>query len=1593
MAISLLIPLFFLFPKAEGADDWWDDFAGNLATDLAPFIGLFGEAPTKQFLSESLTVLDYFIFAMAPIGILTAVVSAIRVRGGSSLRAFIGRSQDGQGVIDAELCSSTSHDVCELYNSGGIARTMGRPQILEVVCNSKAPDEDFFDKEENATAGIYPTQQYLQMPCLQRHGAGDDWEEVVPKLGGFLGYKCKYGLAENRQEAQPLMAESQQFAPHPNLTLNIWMRRQSFHTLLAVALIGAILQSSVVAYAAVLTFSLKYKKEGSVAPGYGFPLLAGGTIGLCSGIFLCAFLVGESTTERAFRRTKAAKDEDSLPEFVWMQPGRQRIGDQTFDAFAYSDVDARLAEYTTSWKPTSRTSHAFENNNFFRRRSYDRHLSWKARIRDAKRWLTIYAAISLSTVGFISQLIGIRSLHSSISIVQLGAMLIMSALRSLIRSQRMETSSNLLEGLSDSVQGHELDWLAVNLARRDTDDLDVKDLWFQTAAQPVMPDFSNRGSRSNNSSVLLLRDDADWIKCKAQLEEARHKKLAICGSTERPHPFSTQKLLGNKPSLPQKIFMMRRRLAQLTRQGDSHPQFLSPAYMINWSAERVVARDLAVSLAIAIRQTADVLFSGSTQFSGSWKDALSFQWQFECMPIRHHYRSAPIYLRIWRKSSVAKWETDLDALEAIVGLWLWSIHSDTRLESTISTTETSSVQVSNHRIISDQKCSGGLLPFDQTAWLGRNELKAISIKEILLEATHESIAENYNTLTYSPWDIFMGNPRNPDKLDAFTGRTSYPKSGMSAARLFGWNNIRVTRAQISSGLLINIANSTLPLPQLFAQDVFASFIQALFQLVDKIGGKTELNAFRNRYLELENTELAKIFDVFKDSKLGSHRDALLTVLPAIGFERLRTRELLVGTSRRQARDFRREGRWDDASRILLSAWYSVTNVEHLPMHSVHGETDPVASVLVLVLESHRRAIWRLPDVGPSLTEKDKGQFQYVQIRLRAELMHYISFLYPETARTPLTPAIALIKCYHDAVLALTSLEYTPTALKMCYDNHLQTERGAQQKMPTEPTPLKLSKECGPFRVTESFFTNLLWLGNPKSELSEDQLTANLFLAVQTDNLRISNSENDIDLPPVFKNAARSIILETLLDSGAEVNATDDAFGGPGRTAVSYAAENGHKQTIEILHEAGAKLGRKDKDRKSTLHYAASHGHYDIVRMLILCDEKLLLETDADDVDKCTPLVYAIANKHKAVARLISSSSWQYVPTELRLLSSANLDDIARTPSAIKPLLSSSHLKHEDVARHIMATGGYRLTNGMCKSVFESAIRHERFDLARLLLLDELVMCPGHEYVLGDNTKPEGFGFLVDTVQNGDLQALESLLERRNPSVVPQDEARCALTLAARGGHRDVVQFLLTEARVELDKTKSAVREEMTMALGYAIKHGHVEVVETILDIGKVPVGQQDPFGQTLLMLASRFGRMDILQMLLKVEGAPDIVNQGNKRGQTALMLAAKFGHAEVVKRLLRVEKVDVSKVDNKSRNALVLAWQGGHDDIVRRLRDAETIILDKFRDEIGRHTSEPDRWPRNIRRTWSVDWLEILEPQYLPDGGIINTREEDEGKN
>jgi hypothetical protein len=93
--------------------------------------------------------LEYVIFAMGPLGIITAIVSAIRVGGPLWMKAVIGRARENRATVELELMSSTSHEVCELWNGQGIVRSMGKPEVKEIIYLEPGPDS-----EDDDTLGL-----------------------------------------------------------------------------------------------------------------------------------------------------------------------------------------------------------------------------------------------------------------------------------------------------------------------------------------------------------------------------------------------------------------------------------------------------------------------------------------------------------------------------------------------------------------------------------------------------------------------------------------------------------------------------------------------------------------------------------------------------------------------------------------------------------------------------------------------------------------------------------------------------------------------------------------------------------------------------------------------------------------------------------------------------------------------------------------------------------------------------------------------------------------------------------------------------------------------------------------------------------------------------------------------------------------------------------------------------------------------------------------------------------------------------------------------------------------------------------------------
>ncbi|KAF5722084.1 ankyrin repeat [Fusarium mundagurra] len=266
-----------------------DDFSNNLFSDLAPLLTLFGEQVTKQFLSMSMGWADNILLAMGPLGVITIVVSAIRVGGDKRLRALIGRARESQSVAEQELLSSTSENVCEMWNGQQIVRLIG-------------------DSEELKT-------------LIAKDGAVYDIQTAVEDELLIFDKDCHL-------DAEDLRILS---SAAPNLALNVPNATAHPYELWAWTALSILLQLFALVFPALATFFWKWEKGGSIIQGYGYPCFSVGSVCLIVGIMMCGHVI-EGVTQEYELKVSGESQGDDVKIFCY-QRGRT-VGEQHFPSCA-----------------------------------------------------------------------------------------------------------------------------------------------------------------------------------------------------------------------------------------------------------------------------------------------------------------------------------------------------------------------------------------------------------------------------------------------------------------------------------------------------------------------------------------------------------------------------------------------------------------------------------------------------------------------------------------------------------------------------------------------------------------------------------------------------------------------------------------------------------------------------------------------------------------------------------------------------------------------------------------------------------------------------------------------------------------------------------------------------------------------------------------------------------------------------------------------------------------------------------------------------------------------------------------------------------
>lgn len=446
------------FAQSNDTTGVQDIVFNNLFTDLTPLLALFGDEVTKQFLSQSIGWPDHIIFAMCPLGIITAVVSVIRVAGGQRLKGLIGRAREPRSAVEAELMSSTSKNVCELYGEQGLVRVVGqKPCIQQYLIDTTrdnekiAPIAEYFDR-------MYPKASISQDESDNKTSPIDDNEpapsaQIAPKrppLRQLSTSQSTRSADSNRpllkrapvfntsnQKKDPRLQKSSDCSLPPNMQINISITANRWREPYASALCGVVVQSAVLVFGALATYYWRWTKAGAPVENFAFPMACAGTVSVCIGLSLCAYFIDASTDEEIYKRkrTSSATDKEAgqstseTLSLVWLQKD-QRVGEMHFQPQAiFGNRKRRTSESKDAQTITDSKEIHLEKIEMLRTSHPRNENSSNVGSEGVKVSFIVVGTI----VGYIFQLMGFHAMHSSISLAQFLGTLFMTALRAWTR--------------------------------------------------------------------------------------------------------------------------------------------------------------------------------------------------------------------------------------------------------------------------------------------------------------------------------------------------------------------------------------------------------------------------------------------------------------------------------------------------------------------------------------------------------------------------------------------------------------------------------------------------------------------------------------------------------------------------------------------------------------------------------------------------------------------------------------------------------------------------------------------------------------------------------------------------------------------------------------------------------------------------------------------------------------------------------------------------------------------------------------------------------------------------------------------------------
>lgn len=1392
----------------------WDNFANNLGTDLAPLLALFGEQVTKQFMSESLSWVDSLLFCLAPLGVITAMIAAIRVAGSPGLRALIGRAKESRGEVEADLMSSTSADVCELWNGEGVVRVLGRPVLLQMVRV----------KEDENTSQIYTFK-----------------DAIVEGL-----YKEKGSLGGSKVEEQ-LNGQNP-----PNLSLNVNMVALPRWVIVVFIGIGVVLQGGVLVYSAVVQYALKLSKNDELVSSYGFPLFAAGTLFLALGMFLCAEVVESSTDEITWVPTKPA-----TTSIIWLQQGGQTVGDQRFESFARCTASN---EITTSNKST-RTG----------------------------RTSLVLLSVGFALVGFVAQFIALRAMHATVTVVQLGAVLVMTAIRSCAHIQR--DGKNDIEH-PEQVEGHELDWLAKNLHAC---------VGWEVVAGPVMQEAEeNENTPLLGAARSISPKPGRWSFLGRVANRDQKASLSPPGSSNSSI---------NTIDLAITVMRTRAHLAELSK---------------DWVLQ---LRDTVARLQRTLDLTMNEIY-GTITLNDGWKSKDSFQWSLPVKVQLSDGSTKQLFARLtmtrdrdqneqWRP-----WVSKRCDLEAVMSLWVSTLAEENRVRGPVKNVRylglATPEAVKDYRSWIHRQTAPDTAPLSPTArYFGYLDLVPL-VDNTIQHLCVPSETELDLLCAQHIYTVFMSTIAS--EIQSIGGTTERRLTeATSEGNLPIWMHFRLSNTKLAALATIYFEAGLGTIEEAYFS-IFPAFKTAGIIPSAREACREARQAAKNCQLRGDWVQALGIDGWLCENKESTEFDEGEV---AVMFAEAEQRLLRLMAYIDGAHDPGKKGElWEG---FLVKIWDAASMLKR-------GRTAPTPY-------SHTLAwcvVWLCKNTARFTTGIDSSEvfkmaaeiLQTMDLRQQHQLQLVLRFIREALEKTQDTEAETLATLVWNATASATASFIASQTLEKNKDPseeifEVQNWQATTSDTDNDPVAanfaasqalLSLRQKRGLFMGIEDMRR---YLADPVAHdnRQDDPITIDI--------LNSSSISVDLQLIRLYRTplqsaaeAGRLDIVRLLLSSDPEaINAAP--ISSHGRTALQATAGQGHYAVAEHLLSSSADIHYPAAPHfgRTALQAAAEGGHASIVQLL-LTHNALPNEPPAPCTDLCTNFrrrlipglpeitgdtnlytpAHTLHTTHLGVSALHAAAANGHENIiELLLAAGANVNDSSHG-TALQAAAAAGHLPV--VEKLLAADADVNIDTVSCggRTALQAAAEAGHIDIVQLLLRHSAAVNAPPAPYHGRTALAAAAGF-------GLLSIVKLLLDEDAVIDAPPGASfgATALQAAARGGHTRVVEMLL-EAGADFNASPALIGG--CTALTAAAGAGHAETVEALLKYA-VNINAPAPYaGRTALQAAAEGGYRRVVEILLR-ERAEVNAAAAPGGGRTALVAAAGGGHSEVVKVLLRA-KADVN---------------------------------------------------------------------------------------